>query len=137
MKNILGIFVIACSLIVCSKADSKDEVTKDFLITKEWLWLDNNLEKGSPIKLKFKKNDVFSSFEENDGNLTAISGRYSLANNKLTLVYQRYSLHTVILPEDESKMGPDYTVVLTFINDRLNKKKYFIDEEKKIFILCN
>ena len=137
MKNILGILAIACSLIAFSSTDSEDGVTKDFMINKEWFWHDNSLVKDYPIRIKFGEKDLFSSFEVNDEELTTISGRYSLANNKLTLIYQRYSRHVVILPEDESKMGPSYTSELTFINDKPNKRKYFIDKEKKIFIVCN
>jgi len=135
MKKLLSLFVILCSFTFCSKTKIEGEVNKDFLIKNEWYWYDGSLEKDWLVRIKFDKKDVFSSFGETDEELTMISGRFSVANNKLTLVYQRYSGHVVILPEDESKMGPKYNIVLTFKND-INRK-YFVDDENKIFIVSD
>lgn len=135
MKKILSLFVIIFSLTICSKTKIEGEVNKDFLIENEWYWYDGSLEKDWLVRIKFDTNDIFSSFGESDEELTMISGRYSVANNKLSLVYQRYSGHVVILPEDESKMGPKYNLTLTFKYDK--NRKYFVDDEKKIFIVSD
>jgi len=135
MKKVLSLFIILFSFTVCSKTKTEGEVNKDFMIKNEWYWHDGSLEKDWLVKIKFDKKDVFSSFGETDEELTMISGRYSVDNNKLTLDYQRYSGHIVILPEDESKMGPKYNAVLTFKNDK--NRKYFVDDENKIFIISD